>query len=409
MVRLSKIIFVFCFLCSTCVYAQADYTRNYISPDTTVFLHGCYAVNNRGMEYSPLISYDGVNEFNVVSFPGSLGIVDTVLTVYRCNIQDYKTTSSTYVLPQSVPDSSYYFNGIYAQKDKVLFYMNKWYKQKRYVKMLVYDKQTSKLLHTFDFVEQLKNIRYMLSLPSGEALICSGYVGFHKLKDKFITLAIFDINTGQIKYETHLALPYAGLSLCQVNKQVAVTDSSILFTELGNYKIHEFDFELREIGTIGRTDNWSTFPMKVMKKAMKKYREPIERIYALMGYWDKYSRIFRIYADEDKLYVWYKKPDINYGTVDIWKKKNGTWSLYKNNIEDKTDYKDAKSVRVNTVGFTSRFLLFKGDKIYRFNYNVPLSLFQVRDMSSNELDEFRENYLLENEDVLLLDVFNNNF
>lgn len=380
-------------------------TKEYLEADTTIVFNDISEFTASGREKYTYISYNNKDRFDIVSLSNSQ-IKSRYIEIYHYDIKTKEIKSTLLSYPKSVFKDEYYFNGIHSIGDTVIFYMSAWIDKNNYDdKLLLFDLKDGVFKNEFTYRDEIHNINDIITLPDGRLLICSGYLANKKLNSKFLKLSILNLADGRIEKQIKKSLPYAGLSYISKNLQIAITDNSILFTELGNYRIYEYDFNLKHINTIKGQGEWNKFPERLMKNIMSKYEAPIERIYKLSEYWNDYNRIFRIYAEGNILYVFYNKPQQFYGTLDVWKKENEKWQLIKENIEDYIgDWGDIKGVR-SIINHTSPFLLFKDKKIFSFGFGIPLQLEQVRDMTNEEIRTYMEEYLLENDNVLLLDVF----
>lgn len=411
-----KTLFQLGLLCIQIVITQSfnlfsqTYTRDFLSIDTTIVFSDIKEFSQDGQRIQLSISSFG-NYFDILPIKNSL-LKKSDLNINRYNSKTGEFSEYTVKIPQQIFSSKerYYLNGLFSFNDSILLYANSYNyeKNKRTIKLLLYNIHEKETKNIFSFTDEIDDINDIIYLSNNKLLICSGYLGQNDAKAKFIKLSILNKETGNLEKSINLGIDLAGLSYIQKNKQIAVTDSSILFTELGIYKIYEFDFNLNLINIIEKNSNWSKFPNKTMKKILKHSKEPIDRIYKLSEYWDKYNRIFRIYSEKDTLYVFYNKPLQNYGTLDIWHKKDNSWVLYKENIEDFIDYKNTKTAR-NSINYTSKYILFKDNKVYTFDFGIPLSTKNINTLKEEEIDKFKEKYFIENDNVLLLDIFSFRF
>ncbi len=411
-----KTLFQLGLLCIQIVITQSfnlfsqTYTRDFLSIDTTVVFSDIKEFAPDGQRIQLSISSFG-NCFDILPIKNSL-LKKSDLKINRYNSKTGEFSEYTVKIPQQIFSSKerYYLNGVFSFNDSILLYANSYNyeKNKRTIKLLLYSVHENETKNIFSFTDEIDDINDIIYLPNNKLLICSGYLGQKDAKAKFIKLSILNKETGNLEKSINLGIDLAGLSYIQKNKQITVTDSSILFTELGVYKIYEFDFNLNLINTIEKKSKWSKFPNETMKSILKHSKEPIDRIYKLSEYWDKYNRIFRIYSEKDTLYVFYNKPLQNYGTLDIWHKKDNSWVLYKENIEDFIDYKNTKTAR-NSINYTSKYILFKENKVYTFDFGIPLSTKNINTLKEEEIDKFKEKYFIENDNVLLLDIFSFRF
>ncbi|MDY6381037.1 MAG: hypothetical protein SPL98_05190 [Bacteroidales bacterium] len=411
-----KTLFQLGLLCIQIVITQSfnlfsqTYTRDFLSIDTTVVFSDIKEFAPDGQRIQLSISSFG-NCFDILPIKNSL-LKKSDLKINRYNSKTGEFLEYTVKIPQQICSSKerYYLNGVFSFNDSILLYANSYNyeKNKRTIKLLLYSVHENETKNIFSFTDEIDDINDIIYLPNNKLLICSGYLGQKDAKAKFIKLSILNKETGNLEKSINLGIDLAGLSYIQKNKQITVTDSSILFTELGVYKIYEFDFNLNLINTIEKKSKWSKFPNETMKSILKHSKEPIDRIYKLSEYWDKYNRIFRIYSEKDTLYVFYNKPLQNYGTLDIWHKKDNSWILYKENIEDFIDHKNTKTAR-NSINYTSKYILFKENKVYTFDFGIPLSTKKINTLKEEEIDKFKEKYFIENDNVLLLDIFSFRF
>lgn len=411
-----KTLFQLGLLCIQIVITQSfnlfsqTYTRDFLSIDTTVVFSDIKEFAPDGQRIQLSISSFG-NCFDILPIKNSL-LKKSDLKINRYNSKTGEFLEYTVKIPQQICSSKerYYLNGVFSFNDSILLYANSYNyeKNKRTIKLLLYSVHENETKNIFSFTDEIDDINDIIYLPNNKLLICSGYLGQKDTKAKFIKLSILNKETGNLEKSINLGIDLAGLSYIQKNKQITVTDSSILFTELGVYKIYEFDFNLNLINTIEKKSKWSKFPNETMKSILKHSKEPIDRIYKLSEYWDKYNRIFRIYSEKDTLYVFYNKPLQNYGTLDIWHKKDNSWILYKENIEDFIDHKNTKTAR-NSINYTSKYILFKENKVYTFDFGIPLSTKKINTLKEEEIDKFKEKYFIENDNVLLLDIFSFRF
>ena len=411
-----KTLFQLGLLCIQIVITQSfnlfsqTYTRDFLSIDTTVVFSDIKEFAPDGQRIQLSISSFG-NCFDILPIKNSL-LKKSDLKINRYNSKTGEFSEYTVKIPQQIFSSKerYYLNGLFSFNDSILLYANSYNyeKNKRTIKLLRYSVHENETKNIFSFTDEIDDINDIIYLPNNKLLICSGYLGQKDAKAKFIKLSILNKETGNLEKSINLGIDLAGLSYIQKNKQITITDSSILFTELGVYKIYEFDFNLNLINTIEKKSKWSKFPNETMKSILKHSKEPIDRIYKLSEYWDKYNRIFRIYSEKDTLYVFYNKPLQNYGTLDIWHKKDNSWILYKENIEDFIDHKNTKTAR-NSINYTSKYILFKENKVYTFDFGIPLSTKKINTLKEEEIDKFKEKYFIENDNVLLLDIFSFRF
>ena len=294
-----KTLFQLGLLCIQIVITQSfnlfsqTYTRDFLSIDTTVVFSDIKEFAPDGQRIQLSISSFG-NCFDILPIKNSL-LKKSDLKINRYNSKTGEFLEYTVKIPQQICSSKerYYLNGVFSFNDSILLYANSYNyeKNKRTIKLLLYSVHENETKNIFSFTDEIDDINDIIYLPNNKLLICSGYLGQKDAKAKFIKLSILNKETGNLEKSINLGIDLAGLSYIQKNKQIAVTDSSILFTELGIYKIYEFDFNLNLINIIEKKSKWSKFPNETMKSILKHSKEPIDRIYKLSEYWDKYNII----------------------------------------------------------------------------------------------------------------------
>ncbi len=382
-------------------------TSQYLYCDTSVIFNNLPQFNLNGAYNKAHICFNNENRFDIVHSHTNK-INTSSLEVHTYNIISQKQSTINLTIPKHLANGRCYIDGIFSLYDTIIVYINSYTNNKKQLHLLFFDLNSNSLIKEYIFSKTLEDINDILLLPNKKLLICWGYFGSQKPKSKFLHLSILNPNDGTIEKTINISIPLAGLSFIQKNKQIAVTNNSILFAELGNYTIHEYDLNLEHINTIIRKDNWETFPIKTMNKILEKYPQPADRIYLLSNYWNNYSRIFRIYTSNDTLFVSYVRPNQNYGTLDIWIKQANNWVLHTKDIDDKGENESVKSNR-KTIGFTSIYTLFREKKIYTFSYDLPLGLNKIDSLTEKDIKEFSDTYLIDNENILLLDIFNSHF
>ncbi|MBQ4420795.1 MAG: hypothetical protein II878_04550 [Bacteroidales bacterium] len=382
-------------------------TSQYLSCDTSIIFDNIPQFNSSGGRNKAYICFNNESRFDIIH-SNTNKINTTSLGVHTYSIISKKQSTINLTIPKHLTNGRCYIDGIFSLYDTIIVYINSYNNNKKQLHLLFFDLKSNSLIKEYIFYKTLEDINDILLLPNKKLLICWGYFGSQKPKSKFLHLSILNPNDGTIEKTIDISMSLAGLSFIQKNKQIAVTKNSILFAELGNYTIHEYDLNLEHINTIIRKDNWETFPFKTMNKILEKYSQPADRIYLLSDYWNNYSRIFRIYTSNDTLFVSYVKPHQNYGTLDIWIKQENNWVLHAKGIDDKGENESVKSNR-KTIGFTSIYTLFRGKNIYTFSYDLPLELNKIETLTEKEIKEFSGTYLIDNDNVLILDIFNSHF
>lgn len=154
---------------------------------------------------------------------------------------------------------------------------------------------------------------------------------------------------------------------------LSVNNNSILFSQRGDYKISEYDFDLNLIGTIENKEiKWDRMPQSASDSVFNNTKQAVERIPYFSSNIDKYSSVHNIYSSNDKLFVFYSKKG-NYEKIyyDIWKKENGKWTLLKKNISDNPKSIRKKHKQTITMINYGRDIYFVGDKFLRIDIILP--------------------------------------
>lgn len=250
----------------------------------------------------------------------------------------------------------------------------------------------------YDFEIQIEDDKFsedMKFLPNGKLLGLKNYLSAGEKKEESSTLTILNLETKKTEKTINLEFLLPLYTLRIPNNILSVNDNSILFSQRGDYKINEYDFDLNPIGTIEAKEiKWDRMPQSVSDSVINNTTQPVERIPFISSNFDKYSSIHNIYSSKNKLFVFYNKKG-NYGAIyyDIWEKENGKWTLLIKDISD-----NPKSIRkknnqtITTINF-ARNVHFLGDKFLRINFLIP----NLNARFDKIYKEKLEKYILNNE------------
>lgn len=274
-------------------------------------------------------------------------------------------------------------------------------------KLLVYERKNNGdfiYLKSFEVDHSITNCRF---LPNGKIILFKNYLGYKCSKEETTRLSLMDIENGKIIKTIFPYFALSGFSYFEPKRLIEVTDNSILYSQVGEYKIIEFDFDLNIIDTISNPNvKWKRMKDKEMNKILEKYPEAAERIYYL-DKWDYLSsKIYKILYNKNYLYVFYgekrdedKRSYLNY---DIWRKKSKGWELIKEKIKDYDDNKENRNSQNFILPFADP-LLFSGSYFIRIIQDTPIRKKEYK--SNEEYKKALTDYLLNNNYVYSIQTF----
>lgn len=208
-------------------------------------------------------------------------------------------------------------------------------------------------------------------LPNGKLLGIKNYVYYREAQNQSSKLSILNLKTKIVEktINTEFFLPL--YTLMSPYNIVSVNDKSILFSQRGDYKIAEYDFELNHIGNIENKEiKWDRMPQNASDSIYNTSEFAVQMIPYMMRNMDKYNCINNIYSSKDKLFVFYsKKGSLEKNYYDIWAKDNGSWVLLKKDISDVT--KSIRHIDKRSLSSMGRNLYCLGDKFLRIGFHLP--------------------------------------
>lgn len=274
-------------------------------------------------------------------------------------------------------------------------------------KLFVYERKNNGdfiYLKSLEVDHSITNCRF---LPNGKIILFKNYLGYRCNVEETTCLSLMDIENGKIIKTIFPYFALAGFSYFEPKRLIEVTDNSILYSQVGEYKIIEFDFDLNIIDTISNPNiKWKRMKDKEMNKILEKYPEAAERIYYL-DKWDYLSsKTYKIFYNKNYLYVFYgekrDKDKRGYLNYDIWKKSSKGWELIKEKIKD---YDEDRTNR-NSQNFILPFadpLLFSGSYFIRIIRDTPIKKKEYK--SNEEYKKALTDYLLNNNYVYSIQTF----
>lgn len=236
---------------------------------------------------------------------------------------------------------------------------------KRVGKEFIYDFEI--LLGNRKFSEGIK------FLPNGKLLGLRNYLSYGEKLEESSSLTILNLKTKEIEKTINLEflLP---LYTYRIDYNIlSVNNNSILFSQRGDYKIAEYDFDLNLIGIIENKEiKWDRMPQSASDSVVNNTKHVVERFPYMDSNFDKYSCVHNIYSSNNKLFIFYNKKG-NYEKIyyDIWGKTNGLWTLLKKNISDNPKSIRKKHKQTITMMNYGRNIYFVGDKFLRIDCIIP--------------------------------------
>lgn len=346
-------------------------TKDYIEIESTTKIEGLmYNMEKDITSYSDLLSYyhNDTLFFLRADFatPETLRMYSFAVKTKTYTYEDFDATK----LINNFDGRAYYIDKFAINDNYLVIPANKGVINgeflciyKRIGKEFVYDSEI--LLGNNKFSEGIK------FLPNGKLLGLDNYTHYGEKPEESSSLTILNLETKKIEKTISLEFLLPLYTLRADYNILSINESSILFSQRGDYKIAEYDFDLNLIGTIENKEvKWDRMPQNISDSISNSRFEV--RIPFLHRNIDKYSCVHNIYSSNDKLFVFYSKKG-NYEKIyyDIWKKENGKWTLLKKEISD-----NPKSVRKAykqslTVIGSGKGIHFLGDKFLRICITLP--------------------------------------
>lgn len=173
-------------------------------------------------------------------------------------------------------------------------------------------------------------------LPNGKLLGLKNYVFYGEKPEESSSLSILNLETKEVEKTINLEFLLPLYTIRSPYNILAVNNNSIFFSQRGDYKISEYDFDLNLIGNIENKEiKWERMPQSISDSIHNNSIFVRERIPFLLDNIDKYSCIHNIYSKGNKLFVFYnKKGSFKKIYYDIWTKEGGNWVIQKKGISD---------------------------------------------------------------------------
>ena len=242
-------------------------------------------------------------------------------------------------------------------------------------------------------------------LPNGKLLGLKNYIYYGEKPEESSALTILNLETKEIEKTINLEFLLPLYTLMTPYNILSVNDNSILFSQRGDYKISEYDFDLNLIGTIENKEiKWDRMPQSASDSVFNNIKQAVNRIPYISSNIDRYSCVHNIYSSNDKLFVFYsKKGDSQKFYYDIWKKQNGKWILLKKNISDNPkSIRKKKDQTLTMKNSIDNIYLIDDNKILRIGTLLPdLGKYPNR-IYKSKLHE----YIFNNEVPIVVEIIN---
>lgn len=228
----------------------------------------------------------------------------------------------------------------------------------------------------YDFEIPLGNRKFsdgIKFLPNEKLLGLRNYTSYGENPEESSFLTILNLKTKEIEKTINLEFLLPLYTYRTDYNILSVNNNSILFSQRGDYKIAEYDFDLNLIGIIENKEiKWDRMPQNASDSVFNNTKHVVERFPYMNSNLDKYSCVHNIYSSNNKLFVFYNKKG-NYEKIyyDIWKKENGTWTLLKKYISDNPKSIRKKNKQTITMMNYGRNIYFVGDKFFRIDCIIP--------------------------------------
>ena len=212
---------------------------------------------------------------------------------------------------------------------------------------------------------------YIAFLPNGKLLGLKNYIFWKEKHTESTKLSIVNLENRNIEKTINVDFPLPLYTLIVPYTILSVNDSSIFFSQRGDYRITEYDLELNEKRTLtNESITWYRMPQSFSDSVLSSSPYPVNWCMSFNPVIDKYSCVQRIYADNDKLIVLYSKQDYSRYCYDVWRKENGEWKLKEKEIKDYSS-----SIRHfykrSLFGFNDDHFYLIGDKVLRLGVRPP--------------------------------------
>lgn len=357
---------------SICSFSQKS-TKDYIDIESTTLIEGL----NYNMEkddytaYSDIIScYNDDTLFFLRADFNSPETIRMYAFTVKTNTYSYQDFDARKMIKED--GKSYYIDRFAINKDYLVIPANKGYIGGDF---LFFYKRIGKDF-IYDFEVNVKNDEFSQRiefLPNGKLLGLKNYVYVEEKPEESSSLSILNLETKKVEKTINLEFLLPLYTLRYPYNILSVNDNSILFSQRGDYKISEFDFDLNLIGTIENKEvKWDRMPQEISDSIHINQKYAVNRIHSLSRIIDNYSCVHNIYSSKDKLFVFYsKKGNYEKYYYDIWAKQNGNWTLIKKNISDYP--KSVRKANKQTLTFmnSGRCTYFLGNKFLRLCMILP--------------------------------------
>ena len=243
-----------------------------------------------------------------------------------------------------------------------------------------------------------KSMRF---LPNGKLLGLKNYA--YSRDNNPTKLSLLDMESKSVTKTINVDFPLIGFTFMSPYENLSVSDSSIMLSQRGEYKISEYDFDLNKKGDLTTTpEGWKQMPTNLSDSLMNSNPHLANKCAAFMNASEDYSQIQYISADENTLMVFYKqRTKDEYLYYDVWNRENGSWKLQYRNICDKTNslrHLSERSLFYFQANYTHLYII--GERILRVRMDIPDLGRHIKSVYMNKLQE----HLLNNDLSFVVDV-----
>ncbi len=242
--------------------------------------------------------------------------------------------------------------------------------------LCVFKRRGGDFIYGFD-VQDSNNLfsKQIQFLPNGKLLGLKNYVYYGEKAEESSSLSILNLENKKIEKNICLEFLLPLYTLQMPYNILTVNNKSILFSQKGDYKISEYDFDLNLIGRIENKEiEWARMPQSISDSIYDNTEYAVERIHFLFQNRDKYSCVHNIYSNDNLLFVFYSnKGSFNKIYYDIWTKDNDeNWFILKKGISDNTKsirHGHKQSLSLSSMG--DDLYLIDNNRFLRFGILLP--------------------------------------
>ena len=377
-------------LCALFSFSQKNYERFKIEKKTEIADFKYSIFKDFSGEYSDLFSsfYDGKLYFFIQDYTNldSLRVFCFDVNASECVYFDLNfqailkdCKSKEFYIDAFASNGEYFVFQGYSNETAIFFF-------KREGDSFVYDFKVSDKESLF--MDQME------FLANGDLL---GLRAVPKFGEKsFAKLSLLDLETKKIRKTIDIAQNISGYNYIIPYKLLDVSEKSIFFAHRGEYKIEEYDFDLnKQAEIINNESYWIQTPQNLSDSIMNLSPYMADRGARFLDLKEKYSTVYNISVDDNKVFVFYENKGKNNNTYfDVWERENSEWIIKCKNIKDYS--KSMRKLVKATLSLDSDSktkIYFTDSKIVRLRVELPKNPFLPMFIYMPML----ENYVMKNE------------